>query len=71
MSNNSSWSIDRTLSGATASGQSRPGSNGNEGVGILPSLERYFISIKMLLPKSLGVSNIDALHSLPVLTMAW
>ena len=32
MSNSFIWSIDRTLSGATTSGQSGPGSNGNEGV---------------------------------------
>ena len=32
MSNSSIWPIDRTLSGATALGQSGPGSNGIEGV---------------------------------------
>ena len=32
MSNSFIWSIDRTLSGTTTSGQSGPGSNGNEGV---------------------------------------
>ena len=32
MSNNSTWSIDKTLSSATTLGQSGPGSNGNEGV---------------------------------------
>ena len=30
------WLIDRTLSGATTSGQSAPGSDGNEGVLRLP-----------------------------------
>ena len=30
------WPIDGTLSGTTASGQSRPGSNGNEGVFRIP-----------------------------------
>ena len=32
MSNSSVWPIDRTLSGATTPGQSRPGSDGNEAV---------------------------------------
>ena len=32
MSNSSIWPIDRTLSGATTQGQSRPGSDENEGV---------------------------------------
>ena len=32
MSNSSIWPIDRTLSGATTSSQSGPGSNSNEGV---------------------------------------
>ena len=32
MSNCSTWPIDRTLSGTTSPGQSRTGSNGNEGV---------------------------------------
>ena len=30
------WPIDRTLSGATTPGQSRPGSDGNEGVLYIP-----------------------------------
>ena len=30
------WSIDRTLSGAIAPGQSEPGSDGNEGVLYIP-----------------------------------
>ena len=30
------WLVDRTLSGATTPGQSRPGSNGNEGVLCIP-----------------------------------
>ena len=32
MSNSSIWPIDRTLSGNTIPGQSRPENNGNEGV---------------------------------------
>ena len=32
MSNCSAWPIDKTLSGATTPGQSRRGSDGNEGV---------------------------------------
>ena len=32
MSNSSIWLLDKTLSGATTLGQSRPGSEGNEGV---------------------------------------
>ncbi len=36
MSNSSIWPIDRTLSGATTPGQSRPGSNGNEEVLFIP-----------------------------------
>ena len=36
MSNNSIWSTDRTLPGATTQGQSRPGSNSNEGVLCIP-----------------------------------
>ena len=34
--NSSIWPIDRTLSGATTASQSRPGSNGNEGVLCFP-----------------------------------
>ena len=36
MSNSSIWPIDRTISGATTPGQSRPGSDGNEGVLYIP-----------------------------------
>ena len=36
MSNSSIWPIDKTLSGATTSGQSRPGSNSREGVLHIP-----------------------------------
>ena len=36
MSNSFIWPIDRTLSGSTSSGQSGPGSNGNEGVLRIP-----------------------------------
>ena len=36
MSNSSIWPIDKTLSGATTLGQSRPGSNGNERVLRIP-----------------------------------
>ena len=36
MSNSSIWLIDRILSGATSPGQSRPGSNGNEGILHIP-----------------------------------
>ena len=36
MSNSSIWSLDRTLSGATTSGQSGPGSDGNEKVLVIP-----------------------------------
>ena len=32
MSNSSIWPLDRALSNATTPGQSKPGSNGNEGV---------------------------------------
>ena len=34
------WPIDRTLSGATTLGQSRPGSNGSEGVLCIPQTSR-------------------------------
>ena len=30
------WPVDRTLSGATTLGQSRPGSDGNKGVLLIP-----------------------------------
>ena len=36
MSNNSIWPIDRTLSSATTSGQSEPGSHGNKEVLSIP-----------------------------------
>ena len=36
MSNSSVWPIDRTLSSATTTGQSGPGSNSNEGVLCIP-----------------------------------
>ena len=38
MSNNSIWSIDRTLLGATTLGLSEPGSNGYEGVLYIPQI---------------------------------
>ena len=38
MSNSSIWPIDRTLSGATTPGQSRPGSDSNEGVLHIPQI---------------------------------
>ena len=37
-SNSSIWSIDRTLSIATTPGHSRPGSDGNEGVDLIPQI---------------------------------
>ena len=36
MSNTSIWPIDRTLSGATNTGQTGPGSDGNKGVLCIP-----------------------------------
>ena len=36
MSNSSIWPIDKTLSGATTLGESRPGSNSNEGIFCIP-----------------------------------
>ena len=36
MSNSSLWPLDRTLSGATTPSQSRPGSDGNEGILLIP-----------------------------------
>ena len=36
MSNSSIWPIDMTISGATTLGQSGPGSDGNEGVLLIP-----------------------------------
>ena len=38
--NGSIWSIDGTLAGSTNSGQSGPGSNGNEGVLYIPQNSR-------------------------------
>ena len=38
MSNSSIWPIDRTLSGPTTPGQSKPGSDGNEGVLSIPQI---------------------------------
>ena len=35
------WSIDRTLSGATTPGQSRPGSDGNERVLCIPQISSF------------------------------
>ena len=40
MSNSSIWAIDRTLSGATTPGQSRPRSYGNEGVLRIPQISK-------------------------------
>ena len=40
MSNSSIWPIERTLLGATTPGQSRPGSDGNEGVLRIPQISR-------------------------------
>ena len=38
MSNSSIWPIDKTQSGNTTSGQSGPGSDGNEGVLSIPQI---------------------------------
>ena len=38
MTNSSIWLIDRTLSGTTTPGQSRPGSYNNEGVLHIPQI---------------------------------
>ena len=38
------WPIDRTLSGATSSGKSGPGSGGNEGVLHIPQI--FFPSVE-------------------------
>ena len=46
MSNSSIWPIDRTPSGATTPDQSRPGSNGNEGVLHSPKLQDKSLTIK-------------------------
>ena len=40
MSNSSIWPIAKTLWGATILGQSRPGSNGNEGVLHIPQISK-------------------------------
>ena len=48
------WPIDKTLLGATTQGQSRPGSNGNEGVLCIPQSSRIT-----------GISTSDCLMSYP------
>ena len=50
MSNSSIWPIDRTLSGATTPGSSRPGNYGNEGV--------------LCIPQSSSITGTSALNSL-------
>ena len=60
MSNSSIWPIDQTLSGATTSGQSGLGSNGNDGVLHIPQSSNIS-----------GASTADCLvlyprHSLPL-----
>ena len=53
MSNISTWSMDRNLSGATTPGQSEPGSNGNEGVlHILPKLQDWSLTVRWFCVKT-------------------
>ena len=49
MSNSSIWSIDRTRSGATTPDQSRPGSNGNEGVVCISQKIQHYWSLTIRL----------------------
>ena len=70
MSNNSIWPIDRTLPGATTSGQCGPGNDGNEGIFHIP----HSSSITGALPSDYLVSypgNLGESYSSAVIQLVY